>query len=76
MTNEVLTYAQTNGVAIPKISEPYRNYRVFRNQNGMYIINTWLSKGYSLMDVPTSISYEKVLISVINKMKNNCGLSE
>lgn len=67
VSNEVLV-----SIALtPKDEEKYREYRVFRNQNGTYIINTWLTKGYSMMDVPTSRDYENRLILAINGMKDN-----
>lgn len=32
--------------------EKYRNFRILRNENGIYIINTWLSKGRNMMRKP------------------------
>lgn len=46
-----------------------RNYCIQRNDNGTCIINTWVSRGYRSMDVP-SAEYRKVEKEIIRKIKN------
>ncbi|MDE6339641.1 MAG: hypothetical protein K2K97_07640 [Muribaculaceae bacterium] len=45
-----------------------RNYRILRNDNQTYIINTWLSRGYKKMDVPTP-EYRPIEKEIINKIR-------
>ncbi len=46
-----------------------RNYCIMRNDNGTYIINTWLSRGFDMMRVPSEEfrQVEKKIIGSIRK---------
>lgn len=48
--------------------DDWRNYRIFRNDNGTYIINTWKSKGFNMMDVPAAIKFRQTEEDIIKKI--------
>ena len=50
--------------------EKYRNFRIMRNGNGFYIINTWLSKGFKLMREPVKESLP-IQLEMIKKIRSH-----
>lgn len=50
--------------------EKYRCFRIMRNDNGTYILNTWLSRGFDMMKVPAE-STLPIQKEIIDKIKQN-----
>ena len=47
-----------------------RNYCIMRNDNGTYIINTWLSRAFNMMRVPSE-EFRSVEKDIINRIKES-----